>query len=109
MRFALTTVPLLFGLGAHAGVVHAEPSSDGYCDFVEGVAAAESSLLTAPSAFTQIGRLEQSSSSVVVAGVDPGQYRFIGGLRYRLSGLYEASAVKGRAKAECQRHTALEQ
>jgi hypothetical protein len=108
MRIALAALLLL---GARTAVVHAEPEattgSDGYCDFVEGVAAAESAVLLSPEVFGEIGRIEQPSSSAV-AGVDAGTERFIGGVRYRLNGIYEGFATRGRAKAECRRHTALE-
>jgi hypothetical protein len=90
------------------GVAHAEPQGDGYCDFVEGVASAESALLFAPQIFGDIGRIEQASSSTQPA-IEQGSVRFIGGLRWRLSGIYEGVTVRSRAKAECKRHTALEQ
>lgn len=89
------------------GVASAEPKGDGYCDYVEGAAAAESALLFAPEVFGQIGQIEQSTVSMV-PGVDPGGLRFIGGLRYSLSGVYEGFATRGRAKADCKRHEALE-
>ncbi len=103
MRIAFAVL-LLVGV---RGVAHAEPT-DGYCDFVEGVAAAESAVLLSPEIFGEIGRIEQASSSAQI-DVNPGNTRFIGGVRYRLSGLYEGAATKGRAHAECRRHTALEQ
>jgi hypothetical protein len=83
-------------------------ADDGYCDFVKGVADAEAAILIAPEVFTQFGKLEQASTSLQPA-VDPGNIRFIGGLRWRISGVYEGVAVRDRAKAECRRHTALEQ
>ncbi|MEJ7602394.1 MAG: hypothetical protein WKG01_31155 [Kofleriaceae bacterium] len=89
------------------GVASAAPKGDGYCDYVEGAASAESALLFAPEVFGQIGQIEQSTVSMV-PGVDPGGLRFIGGLRYSLSGVYEGFATKGRAKADCKRHEALE-
>lgn len=90
------------------GVANAEPTNDGYCEFVEGVADAQSAVLMSPDIFTEIGRIEQSSQSVQ-PGDSPGSVRFIGGVRLRLSGIYEGFATKGRAKADCKRHTALEQ
>ena len=87
------------------GTAHAD---DGYCDFVEGVASAEAAIMFAPEVFGQFGKIEQASTSVQPA-VDPGSTRFIGGVRWRLSGIYEGVATRARAKADCRRHTALEQ
>ncbi|HWU88250.1 MAG TPA: hypothetical protein VN253_13275 [Kofleriaceae bacterium] len=81
---------------------------DGYCDHVQGVAAAESAVLVAPEVFGQFGRIEQATSSTLPT-VDPGNLRFIGGLRWRLSGIYEGVATRDRAAADCRRHRALEQ
>ncbi|MEO8699122.1 MAG: hypothetical protein ABI867_03730 [Kofleriaceae bacterium] len=83
-------------------------ADDGYCDFVEGVASAESALLYSPQVFGDLGRIEQASSSIQPA-IEQGTVRFIGGLRWRISGIYEGVTLKSRAKAECKRHTALEQ
>ncbi len=106
MRIALVTLLLI---GAPAAPAYAEAEvSDGYCDFVEGVAAAESAVLLSPEIFGEIGRIEQASSSAQI-DVNPGTTRFIAGVRYRLAGIYEGAATKGRAKAECRRHTALQQ
>jgi len=91
------------------GVASAEPKADdGYCDYVEGTASAEASLLYAPEVFAEIGRIEQATT-VAVPGTDVGTYRFTGGVRWRLSGIYQGSAVQSRASAECRRHKALEQ
>ena len=83
-------------------------ADDGYCDFVEGVASAEAAIMFAPEVFGQFGKIEQASTSVQPA-VDAGSTRFIGGVRWRLSGIYEGAATRARAKADCRRHTALEQ
>src|SRR5690606_1574294 len=40
--------------------------------------------------------------------VEPGGLRFIGGLRYRLTGLYEGLALGARAEADCRRHRAFQ-
>jgi hypothetical protein len=98
---------VLLGL-ALSGTASAETTNDGYCEWVENAASAESAVLSFPEVFADVGRIEQSSQSVQ-PGDQPGDIRFIGGLRWRLSGIYEGSAVRGRAKAECKRHTALEQ
>ena len=83
-------------------------ADDGYCDFVEGVAAAESAVAISPEVFLQYGKIEQASSSVQPTA-DPGGLRFIGGLRWRLSGIYEGLAQRARAKADCRRHRAFDQ
>lgn len=82
-------------------------ADDGYCDFVEGVASAESALALSPEVFAQFGKIEQASSSVVPTA-DPSSLRFIGGLRYRLTGVYEGLTIRARAKADCRRHRAFE-
>jgi len=102
MRAALLTV---LGL---AGVAHAEPSGDGYCDFVQGVAAANSAVLFAPTAYTQFGLVEQSAGAVA-PDVNSGGLRLIAGLRVSLDGIYKGLATRDRARADCRRHTALEQ
>jgi hypothetical protein len=104
MRAVLIASVLLSSTVAHADA----QTNDGYCEFVEAVAAAESAVLMSPTAFMQVGRIEQSSQSIQ-PGDQPGTLRFIGGLSWRLTGIYEGVATKGRARAECKRHTALEQ
>jgi hypothetical protein len=104
MRLALAIAALTLG-----GTARAEPqTNDGYCEFIEGVAAAESSVLMSPQVFMNLGRIEQSSQNVQ-PGDQPGTLRFIGGVKWSLSGVYEGVATRGRARAECKRHTALEQ
>lgn len=105
MRVVFATLATLALLGA---VAHAEPTDDGYCDFVQGVATAEAAIQAAPEVFTQFGKIEQATTSLQPT-VDPGSVRFIGGLRWRVSGVYEGIATKQRASADCRRHQALEQ
>ncbi|MGN6107278.1 MAG: hypothetical protein ACTHU0_19375 [Kofleriaceae bacterium] len=90
---------------ARADEVHGA-TDDGYCDHVEGAAAAESALLFAPQIYGELGRIEQATGTVQ-PGLEPAQLRLIAGVRYRISGIYEGVALRGRAKAECARHTAL--
>lgn len=95
----------LIAIGALAGAAHAD---DGYCDLVQGAAAAESALMFAPEVFAQFGRIEQASTSVQPT-TNPGSVRFIGGVRWRISGIYEGVVTRARAEADCRRHNALEQ
>lgn len=99
-RFAI-----VIAVVASARAASAEAVNDGYCDYVEGVASAEAALLTAPTAFGDFGRIEQTSTTAVN---DVGSIRLIAGMRYNFIGLLEGSATKGRAHADCRRHEALE-
>jgi hypothetical protein len=83
-------------------------SGDGYCDYVEGVAAAQSALKLAPQAFTELGYIEQSVVSTN-PDIQSNGLRLVAGLKYQLTGLYEGSVIKDRASADCRRHQALEQ
>jgi hypothetical protein len=91
-------------LGLFAGTAHAD---DGYCDYVEGVAQATSATQFAPQIIGLFGYVEQAPSQV--APSQSSTLRFIGGVNYRLTGIYEGFATKDRAHADCRRHSALEQ
>jgi hypothetical protein len=95
-------------LAIATGVAHAEPTGDGYCDYVEGVAAANSAVLFAPTLYTQFGLVEQSAGAVA-PDVNSGGLRLIAGARVSLDGIYKGLATRDRARADCKRHTALEQ
>lgn len=85
-------------------------ADDGYCDYVEGTASAESATLYAPEAFAQIGYIELNSVSQAGSpDIDNNGTRFVGGLRWRLSGILEGNATKARAAADCAKHRAFEQ
>lgn len=78
---------------------------DGYCDYVEGVASAQSAIQLAPSLFGQFGYINQS---VISPTIDPpSSLRFIGGVRYNLTNVYSGFQNRARAKADCERHNAL--
>jgi hypothetical protein len=79
---------------------------DGYCDFVEGTAAATAAPLVAPQLFGQFGYIEQPTFAET-PGVGTSNLRAIGGVRYSISNLFAASATKSRATADCKRHKAL--
>lgn len=85
-------------------------ADDGYCDYVQGTAAAESATLVAPEVFAQLGYIELNTVSMATGpDIDNDGSRFVGGVRWRLSGLMESSATKARAAADCARHRAFEQ
>jgi hypothetical protein len=85
-------------------------ADDGYCDYVEGTASAESATLYAPEVFAQLGYIELNSvSQAGSADIDNNGTRFIGGLRWRLTGILEGNATKARASADCAKHRAFEQ
>ncbi|HEU0036258.1 MAG TPA: hypothetical protein VFQ53_36850 [Kofleriaceae bacterium] len=109
-RFLITLAVLAVAVPTSRAYAQSAPASDddGFCDFVEGTAAAENALSVSPQVFGEFGRIEQPSNSTM-AGFEPGTLRVIAGVRYRISGLYEASANSGRARAECRRHNALSQ
>jgi hypothetical protein len=102
MRPSLASLALLLAAASSPAL-----ADDGYCDYVQGVAAAESALSFAPEVFGQFGRIEQATSSAVPT-VDPSSLRFLGGLRWRLSGIYEGVALRERARSDCHRHQAFE-
>ncbi|MDQ3369968.1 MAG: hypothetical protein M3680_31500 [Myxococcota bacterium] len=88
-----------------SGVASAD---DGYCDYVEGVASAQSALLFSPEVFAQLGYIELSTISMMPdPAFESDGTRFVGGVRWRLSGIYEGIVTKQRAKADCERYTAL--
>jgi hypothetical protein len=110
MRAALVIV-------VFAGVAHAddegstakpEASGDGFCDYVQGKANAESATLFAPTVFGQFGLVEQAAGAVN-PDVNSGGLRLITGVRVSLDGIYKGMTTRDRARAECNRHEALEQ
>lgn len=98
-RAVLLAVILLAPRGARA-------DDDGYCQYVQGVAAADSALGLAPSVFASVGYVE---SPATTAAPDPtsNDTRITAGVAYRVTGVYEGVLQRGRARAECRRHRAL--
>jgi hypothetical protein len=89
-------------LTAAAAPAHA----DGYCDFVEGVADAQSDLLYAPQLFGTIGYVKEpigAGAAALEAGA-----RAQAGIDYKISGLWEASATREHGRVDCRRHQALD-
>ena len=85
-------------------VALADPSDDGYCDYVEGVADATSATQLAPQLIGQFGYIDQPAYAVTP---DITALRAIGGVNYRLTGIYEGLATRAKAHADCRRHGAL--
>jgi hypothetical protein len=84
-------------------------ADDGYCDYVQGTASAESATLFAPEVFGQVGYIELNSvSGMGSPDLETDGTRIVGGVRWRLSGILEGSATRDRASADCTRHRALE-
>ena len=79
---------------------------DGYCDFVEGTAAADAATLFAPQVFGQFGYVEQPVFAVTPT-TDSSNLRALGGVRYSLTNIYAGFATTSRARADCKRHGAL--
>lgn len=102
-----TGILIAAALAMLAGEARAD-ETHGYCDYVEGVASAESALLFSPTVFATVGRLDRNA----VTGdptVASDELRTTAGLSYSLTGIVEGILTKKRAKAECRRHEALAQ
>jgi hypothetical protein len=112
MRIAWFSLPLLVLLqAARADAQPATPATpqtadDGYCDYIEGTAAAEASSLLGPQLFGQFGYIEQPTFSETPSA-DSSNLRVIGGVRYSITNAIEGSARKRRANADCRRHRAV--
>ncbi len=85
-----------------------EPTNDGYCDYVQGVAGAQGAVLFAPTVFGQFGLIEQAAGAAN-PDVKSGGLRLITGVRVSLDGIYKGLTTRDRARADCRRHKALEQ
>lgn len=108
MRAAIVMTALSLGLGAGVARAELEPVGDGYCDYVEGRAAAESAVLFSPTVFGQFGLVEQAAGAVN-PDLQSGGLRLIAGVRVSLDGIYKGLATRDRARADCRRHQALDQ
>jgi len=109
------TAALVVGLGTGAAAALAQPAEgeaapedDGYCDWVEGAASAQTALLWSPEVFGSFGYLDQTG---LVATPDStgNDLRVTAGVRYSLSNIYQGVLTRARAEAECRRHRALGQ
>jgi hypothetical protein len=82
-------------------------SPDGYCELVEGSAAAESDLLYAPTLFGSAGYVK---SPTVTSGNEPvtAGGRLVAGVSYNFAGILQGNAKRERARADCRRHQALD-
>ncbi len=103
---------LLACLGAGGAAAIAQPAGsetsedDGYCDWVEGGAAAQSAVLMSPEVFGTFGYLDQTGLTAVPDSTG-NDLRITAGLSYSLSGLYQGSLTRARAEADCRRHLAF--
>lgn len=85
----------------------AQPTDDGYCDYVKGTAAAAAATLAAPQLVAQFGYIQQPEFAVAPdPNVEPNDLRAIASLRYSFTNLLAASATTARADADCRRHRA---
>jgi len=82
----------------------ADTSNDGYCEFVEGAAAAQADLLQAPTAFASLGYVKEPTGAGAVTSGTRGAL----GLQYNFVGIASGSATRARAEADCKRHQALD-
>jgi hypothetical protein len=94
-------------VAALSGTAYADTQDDGYCDYVEGVANAQAAIQMSPELIGSVGYVEQPDQAID-SGAQKG-LRLIAGVRYKVSGLYEGTATRGRAAADCRRHRAFEQ
>lgn len=108
MRAAIFTSLLLATSTASAEEAEPVTTGDGYCDYVQGKAAAESAVLFSPTLIGQFGLIEQAAGAAN-PDVNSGGLRLIAGVRVSLDGIYKGLATRDRARADCKRHNALEQ
>jgi hypothetical protein len=102
-----TRISMALALLLAPAAVSAQPAADdGYCDYVEGAAAASAATLFSPQLFGQFGYIEQPTFAETPAA-DSSNLRVIGGLRYSISNIFAGSATKSRAAADCRRHRAI--
>lgn len=94
--------------GTSAGEKPRPPSEPewGYCEYVRGVAGAESAVLVAPDAFASAGLVNAGEATGGSALGTP-QPRLTAGLDYDFVNLYRGLTLRRRAEAECQRYRAL--
>jgi len=100
LRTSVAALTLLCPAIAAAG------PDDGYCDYVEGSAAATATPLFAPQLYGLFGYVEQPAFAVTPLG-EPSNLRAIGGVRYSFTNVLAGLAINKRARAECRRHQTL--
>ena len=81
------------------------PPDPGYCQYVEGVAGAESALLVAPDLFTSIGVINVGQGEGDVPLGEP-KGRFMLGIEYDFIDLWKGLELRERAETECRRYRA---
>lgn len=96
-----------------AGGVQAQPAAapreevPGYCQYVRGVADAESAVLLAPELFATTGAVNAGEATGGSAPLGAPKLRLTAGVGYDLVGLYRGLAFRRRAEADCRRYRAL--
>jgi hypothetical protein len=95
-------------LVASTGSAFAQIKDDGYCDYVEGVANANAAVQFSPELIGAVGYLEQPITSTMTDFVEKGA-RVTAGMRWKISGIAEGIAMRGRGNADCKRHRAFDQ
>lgn len=95
--------------GPRAGSETAAPREEvpGYCQYVRGVADAESAVLLAPELFATTGAVNAGEATGGSAPLGAPKLRLTAGVGYDLVGLYRGLAFRRRAEADCRRHRAL--
>jgi hypothetical protein len=83
------------------------PADDGYCDFTTNVANSTKAILYAPEAFVTLGYIDIPPTQPIPSTIDQ-SFRLLGGLKWKISGLYEGGAHAMHARADCRRHKALD-
>ncbi len=110
MRRFVTT-GLIGAVVAATTPAHAEENAaaprDGYCDYSNGVADAQSAILFAPELFGSFGYVDQAVD-VTAPDATSNDLRLTAGVKFSLGNFYEGMLVRKRAKADCRRHQALD-
>ena len=90
-----------------AGRAHAEPVRDSYCEHEEAVADSTSAILMGPELFGSFGYIEAADTATTISTSNDA--RFIGGVRFKINGIYQGLLTRDHAKVACRRHQAIDQ
>ncbi len=83
-------------------------AADGYCEYVEGVAASESAPLMSPEAFATGGVFNSAlgAQPLELVNSSASQKRILAGLNFSLRDFKTGEALRQRARAECEQYRA---